>query len=104
MPLQTGGVREGLGLVSHLLARCCCGNQLQHSHFIQYNNTMQGIIELSAEKDPTLFKLARVALGMLGVVTELTLQVSQQRGDVAIGGTAEAVCAKCVLCWACWVW
>ena len=33
----------------------------------------QGMIELSNEKNPTLFKLARVGLGCLGIVTELTL-------------------------------
>jgi hypothetical protein len=33
-----------------------------------------GTLELSAEKDPELFRLARVGLGALGVVSELTLQ------------------------------
>ena len=33
----------------------------------------KGELELSNEKDPTLFKLARVGLGCLGIVTELTL-------------------------------
>lgn len=37
----------------------------------------QGVLDLSADKDPHLFKLARVGLGMLGVVTELTLQVGE---------------------------
>ncbi|KAI8472331.1 MAG: hypothetical protein J3K34DRAFT_212053 [Monoraphidium minutum] len=34
----------------------------------------KGVLELSAEKDPELFGLARVGLGLLGVVTEVTLQ------------------------------
>ncbi|KIY97008.1 hypothetical protein MNEG_10953 [Monoraphidium neglectum] len=34
----------------------------------------KGVLELSADENPTLFKLARVGLGLLGVVTELTLQ------------------------------
>ncbi|KAF8071296.1 hypothetical protein HT031_001379 [Scenedesmus sp. PABB004] len=34
----------------------------------------QGVIELSAAREPELFALARVGLGCLGVVTELTLQ------------------------------
>lgn len=33
-----------------------------------------GTLELNAEDDPELFKMARVGLGCLGVVTELTLQ------------------------------
>ncbi len=33
-----------------------------------------GPLELSAASDPELFKMARVGLGCLGVVTELTLQ------------------------------
>lgn len=32
-------------------------------------------MELNDEKSPELFKMARVGLGCLGVVTELTLQV-----------------------------
>lgn len=34
----------------------------------------KGTIELSKEKDPELFYLARVGLGGLGVVSEVTLQ------------------------------
>lgn len=34
----------------------------------------QGVMELSASESPELFSLARVGLGCLGVVTELTLQ------------------------------
>lgn len=33
-----------------------------------------GTIEVSKDKDPELFHMARVGLGCLGVVTELTLQ------------------------------
>eukprot|EP00775_Hariotina_reticulata_P014641 gene14641-14789_t len=33
-----------------------------------------GVMELSEDKDPELFKMARVGLGCLGVITELTLQ------------------------------
>ncbi len=34
----------------------------------------QGTLRLSAEADPELFELARVRLGALGVVAEVTLQ------------------------------
>lgn len=34
----------------------------------------QGTLRLSAEVDPELFELARVGLGALGVVAEVTLQ------------------------------
>ncbi|GBG88807.1 hypothetical protein CBR_g48422 [Chara braunii] len=34
----------------------------------------RGVLELSMDKDPELFKLARCGLGALGVVTEVTLQ------------------------------
>lgn len=34
----------------------------------------QGTLQLSAEQDPELFRLARVGLGALGVVTDVTLQ------------------------------
>ena len=40
------------------------------------NNADQGTLELSRDKDPALFRLARVAMGLLGVVTEVTLQAS----------------------------
>ncbi|GBF99677.1 L-galactono-1,4-lactone dehydrogenase [Raphidocelis subcapitata] len=34
----------------------------------------KGVLDLSADNDPALFRLARVSLGLLGVVTEVTLQ------------------------------
>ena len=34
----------------------------------------QGTLELSVDKDPELFRLARVGLGALGIVTDVTLQ------------------------------
>lgn len=34
-----------------------------------------GVLEVNADNDPQLFKMARVGLGCLGVVTELTMQV-----------------------------
>lgn len=39
-----------------------------------------GVLELNAENDPELFKMARVGLGCLGVVTELTLKVRKGSG------------------------
>lgn len=35
----------------------------------------KGTITLSREEDPELFKLARVGLGALGIVSEVTLQL-----------------------------
>jgi hypothetical protein len=35
-----------------------------------------GVLEVNAENDPELFSMARVGLGCLGVVTELTLKAS----------------------------
>jgi len=34
-----------------------------------------GVLEVNAENDPELFSMAKVGLGCLGVVTELTLKV-----------------------------
>ena len=34
----------------------------------------QGTLELSAHDDPELFRMARVGLGALGIVTDVTLQ------------------------------
>lgn len=58
----------------------------------------QGTLELSADKDPALFKLARVAMGLLGVVTEVTLQV---RGASTGGTPGEPVACMLVLAAAC---
>ena len=34
----------------------------------------EGTLELSVENDPELFRMARVGLGALGIVTDVTLQ------------------------------
>lgn len=34
-----------------------------------------GVLEVNADNDPELFSMAKVGLGCLGVVTELTLKV-----------------------------
>lgn len=39
----------------------------------------KGTIEISKEKDPELFYLARVGLGGLGVVSEVTLQCVERQ-------------------------
>ena len=39
----------------------------------------KGTIELSKEKDPELFYLARCGLGVLGVVAEVTLQCVERQ-------------------------
>lgn len=39
--------------------------------------TAGGVLEVNAGNDPELFSMAKVGLGCLGVVTELTLKVRQ---------------------------
>jgi FAD/FMN-containing dehydrogenase len=41
-----------------------------------------GVLEVTPDNDPELFRLARVGLGCLGVVTELTLKVLPLRHRV----------------------
>jgi L-galactono-1,4-lactone dehydrogenase len=55
-----------------------------------------GILELNAEDDPELFKMARVGLGCLGVVTELTLQAvrAQKLQEKTFVATAKEVAAN----------
>jgi len=55
-----------------------------------HHDRPQGTLELSADNDPELFRLARVSLGMLGVVTELTLQAVPLRQLVERTFTATA--------------
>lgn len=41
---------------------------------LQLETPAEGPLQLSASKDPELFRMARVGLGMLGVASEITLQ------------------------------
>lgn len=58
-----------------------------------------GVIEVNADKDPELFKMARVGLGCLGVVTELTLQAvpAQKLKEKTFVATAKEVSLLLVL-------
>lgn len=61
-----------------------------------------GVLELNAEDDPELFKMARVGLGCLGVVTELTLQAVpaqklKEKTFVASAKQVRCCYAECVI-------
>lgn len=53
-----------------------------------------GVLELNAQNDPELFKMARVGLGCLGVVTELTLQAvpAQKLKEKTFVASVKEVC------------
>jgi hypothetical protein len=48
------------------------------------------VLEMNAENDPELFSMAKVGLGCLGVVTELTLKVSASK-QLLLAGTVHPV-------------
>ena len=71
-----------------------------------------GTLRLSRDRDPELFKMARVGLGCLGVVAEVTLQcVPAHRlvehtsvesvKQVRVGGGRMGVWAGARGCWGC---